>query len=431
VSLESVVLLYLLAVVLVAMVGGVVVAVVAAVAAALLINFFFVAPLHTFDVARAEQALALGVFVAVAVVVSGAVELATRRARVAEQAAREAETLLALAGTDLDGDATLKDVLERARAAFDMESVALKARDRITGEWRDVEHAGWAPAGETAQLRFDLPISPRLRLVGRGPELFAEDGRVLQAFAAAAETAYEGRRLSAQAREAESLAVVDRQRTALLAAVGHDLRTPLASIKAAASTLRQTDVAFSPQERAELLATVEDGADRLDAIVANLLDASRLEAGAVTVAARPVALDEVVGRAVLAVGDGAAPVQVDVPEDLPLVLADPGLLERVLVNLIDNALRHGGDGPVEVTAAAGGLSAKLAVVDHGPGVAPERRGELFTPFGEGAVGTGLGLTVARGFAEAMGGALVADGSPGGGLTMRLRIPVAPAARVAT
>jgi two-component system sensor histidine kinase KdpD len=424
-SLEGEVMLYLLAVVVVALVGGVLVALGAAVAAALLINWAFVAPRHTLDVAHADQAVSLAVFVAVAGVVSGAVELAARRARSAEQAARQAETLSALAGPDLDGSDTLRGILERARHTFDMESVALLARDRAHGTWHDVERAGW---GERQALRFDLPIAPDLRLVGRGPALFAEDQRVLQAFAAAAQTAYAGRRLSARAREAQSLAAVDRQRTALLASVGHDLRTPLAAIKASSSTLRQTDVEWTAQDRDELLATIEESADRLDGIVGNLLDASRLEAGAVSVHTEPLALDEAVGAAVLAVPHAPDTIHVDVPEDLPLVHADPGLLERVLVNLVDNAIRHGG-GSVELRASAGSETAKLMVIDHGPGVDDEQRERLFVPFqrlgdGDRTSGVGLGLAVAKGLTEAMGGALVADGSPGHGLTMRLRLPLA-------
>ena len=168
--------------------------------------------------------------------------------------------------------------------------------------------------------------------------------------------------------------MVDRQRTALLAAVGHDLRTPLAGIKASVTTLRQTDVDWSQQERDELLETIEESADRLDSIVANLLDASRLQAGAVSVRSEPVALDEVIGAAVLAVPGAAERVTVDVPEDLPLVQADADLLERVLANLLDNAVRHGADrGEIEVSAIAGAESAKLKVVDHGPGVPPDQR----------------------------------------------------------
>ena len=430
-SLESQLLLYLLAVVGVALAGGVFVAVPAAVAAALLINFYFVEPLHTLDVASGDQALALVVFVAVAAAVSGAMELAARRTRSARHAAEEAETLAALAGADLDEADTLHRILDRARRTFDMESVALLVRDRETGAWSEADHAGWAPPGSEGPLRFDVPVGTGLRLTGRGPALYAEDQRVLKAFAAAAETAVEGRRLGEQARAAQALAAVDRQRTALLAAVGHDLRTPLAGIKAAVSSLRQGDVAWSEQERRQLLATIEDSADRLDSVIANLLDASRLEAGALTVHAAPVALEEVVGAAVLAVAGAADRVEIDVAEDLPFVQVDAGLLERVLANLIDNALRHGGAGaPVQITATAGSSSAKLSVVDHGPGVPEADRELLFTPFrhlGDQAAGTGagLGLSVARGFTEAMGGALAADRSAGGGLTMRLRLPLAP------
>jgi two-component system sensor histidine kinase KdpD len=427
-SLESQVLLYLLAVVIVAVVGGMAVALSSAIAAAFLINYYFVKPVHTLDVAQGEQALALVIFLVVAAVVSGAVELAARRGRAAEQAAREAATLSELAGGELEESESLRGVLERARQTFRMESVALKVRR--DGEWQVVDEVGWAPPGAEAPLRFDVPIGTRLRLMGRGAALFAEDQRVLQAFAAAAQTAFDAQRLSAKAREASDLAAADSQRTALLAAVGHDLRTPLAGIKAAVSTLRQTDVDWSPEETDELLATVEQSGDRLDSIVANLLDASRLQAGALSVQSRPVALDEAIGAAVLAVPGAAERVTIDVPEDLPLVQADPGLLERVLANLLDNAIRYGaGDRPVEVSASAGGTTASLKVVDHGPGVTETQRERMFQPFGRvddrgTARGVGLGLSVARGFMEAMDGVLIADGSSGDGLTMRLRLPLA-------
>jgi two-component system sensor histidine kinase KdpD len=432
-SLEGQVLLYLAAVVAVAVVGGIVAAIPAAVGAALLIDFFFVPPPHTLDVAKGDHVVALALFVVVAGAVSVLVELAARRARVAERAAAQAETLSALAGADLDEADTLHGILDRARRTFDMESVTLLVRDRGSGDWSPAERAGWSPPGQEAPLQFDVPIGRDLRLIGRGPPQFAEDQRVLRAFAAATETAYEGRRLNEQARRAHELAAVDRQRTALLAAVGHDLRTPLAGIKAAVSSLRQDDVAWSDADRDELLATIEQSADRLDAVVANLLDASRLDAGALTTQTRPVALDAVVAAAVLAVPGAADRVEIDIGDDLPLVQADPGLLERILANLVDNALRHGGEhGPVHITAVAGAESAKLAVIDHGPGVSMDQRERIFTPFQRlddhrPRVGVGLGLSVARRFAEAMDGALAADESPGGGLTMRLRLPLASAA----
>ena len=192
-------------------------------------------------------------------------------------------------------------------------------------------------------------------------------------------------------------------------------------------TLRQDDLEVSKTERDELLATIEDSADRLDAVVVNLLDASRLQAGELTVRAQPVSLDEMVAAALLALPGASEHVAVEVPEDLPLVNADPGLLERALVNVIDNALRHGG-GPVEIHAIAVTDNAKLEIVDHGPGVASDQRERLFAPFQRlddgGKPGVGLGLSVARGFVEAMGGAMVADQTSGGGLTMRMRLPLA-------
>ncbi|HEX6583061.1 MAG TPA: DUF4118 domain-containing protein [Thermoleophilaceae bacterium] len=428
-SLEGQVLLYLLAVVGIAVIGGMAVAVVSAVAAAFLINYYFVRPVHTLEVAQGEQALALAVFLVVAAVVSWAVEAAARRARSAEQARIEAETMSALTRSDFEHGEMLHQVLERARETFGMESVTLSVREHPSGAWIDADNAGWAPPGEEAPLRFDAAIGAELRLIGRGPALFAEDQRILRAFAAAAQTAYEGHRLSERAGEARELAAADRQRTALLAAVGHDLRTPLAGIKASVGTLRQTDVRWSDQERSELLEAIEESADRLDAIIENLLDASRLEAGALSVQAVPVALDEVIGAALLAVPGAREAVAVDVPEDLPLVLADPGLLERVLANLLENALRHRRGGPVEVSATAGELAARVKVVDHGPGVPQAQREQLFRPFqrpeGGTSPGAGLGLTVARGFVEAMDGVLIADSSEGGGLTMRLRLPLAP------
>jgi two-component system sensor histidine kinase KdpD len=429
-SLESDVLLYLLAVVAIALVGGVVVALASAFAAATLINYYFIRPFNSFEIGQGEQVLTLAVFFVVAAAVSGAIELAIRRARAAEHAARQAETLSELAGGRLDEDDSLTGVLERARSTFGMESVALRERDRAGGDWVEVEQRGWAAPGTEAPLRFDVPAGDHLRLIGRGRALFAKDQRVLDAFAAAAQTAYQGQRLSARARTAREFERADSQRTALLAGVGHDLRTPLASIKVSVSTLRQADVDWSATERDELLATIEESTDRLDSIVSNLLDASRLQAGALSVKSQPVALDEVIGAAVLAVPGATARVDVDVPEDLPLVQADPGLLERILANLLDNAVRHSGGGRVEVSAVAGTENAKLKVVDHGPGVPADQREDLFKPFerlgGEAdSNGAGLGLTVARGFAEAMGGVLIADGSAGGGLTMRLRLPLAP------
>jgi two-component system sensor histidine kinase KdpD len=216
-------------------------------------------------------------------------------------------------------------------------------------------------------------------------------------------------------------------RTALLAAVSHDLRTPLASIKASVSSLRQTDVEWSEADQADLLATIEQNADRLDDLIGNLLDMSRLHTGSLQPFLRPTAIDEV---APVAVGglDDSLRLELTVPDGFPLVLADPGLLERVLANLFSNALRHSqGARPPELQAQLLDDTVLLEVVDHGPGVPDEQKERIFEPFtrvGDRYPGVGLGLAVAKGFAEAMGGRIVAIDTPGGGLTVRVTLPVA-------
>jgi two-component system sensor histidine kinase KdpD len=397
-SLATPVLIVLMLVVGVALVGGLRPAVPAALVGGLALNYWFTPPLHDFSIDRADHVVVLAVYLAVAVAVSTVVHLATRRTAEATRAKVEAEALSSIAGSTLGEQETLPALLDRVRTVFGAHEVALLDELNVplaivgAAEGDDVEQS--VPAGE-------------VRLVVRGPELFAEDRRVLQAFAEAAATALAGRRLAEQASAAEA---VDRLRTALLAAVGHELRTPLAGVKAAVSSLRQDDVVWTPEESAELLATIEEAADRLQGLVSNLLDASRLQAGALSVHAAPVGLDEIVARALVGTA-GRDRVLVDVPESLPPVLADSGLLERAVANLLENALRHD-DGTVTVHASLGGL----AVVDHGPGLTT-----IPDPFSSDR-GVGLGLFVVRGFVEAMGGTVTPTVTPGGGLTMTVVLP---------
>ncbi|WP_353352703.1 DUF4118 domain-containing protein [Intrasporangium sp. DVR] len=235
-----------------------------------------------------------------------------------------------------------------------------------------------------------------------------------------------------EAARAQQLAETDRVRSALLTAVSHDLRTPIAAIKAASSGLRQEDVDWQPAQEAELLAAIEDGADRLAQLVDDLLALSRIQAGAVSVHPTPVAVEEVVYRALTA-WDGP-PVEVAVPDPVPEILADAPLLERVLANLLDNAARFSPtDRPLEVSAtrstAAGGATVEIRIVDHGPGAPSDRWDQMFAPFqrlGDATPGgLGLGLAIARGLVEAMSGTIQPEVTPGGGLTMCVELPVAP------
>jgi two-component system sensor histidine kinase KdpD len=271
-------------------------------------------------------------------------------------------------------------------------------------------------------------------LAVNGGHLGDEDLRVLGAFAAQVGAAVTRRHLAAQAARAETLAQTDEVRSALLQAVSHDLRTPLSGIKASASSLRQPDLTWTPAQTEEFLATIEQETDRLTVLVENLLDMSRIQTGAVPVSLSRVGLEEIVPAALAPLGGRARRVEVDLPETLPEVHADPMLLERVMVNLLDNALAHTGDGaPVRIEGQAGASGVDVRVVDRGPGIDPAVRERVFQPFQRlgdgprvGGAGVGLGLAVARGFARAMGGDIHIEDTPGGGTTMLVELREAPA-----
>jgi K+-sensing histidine kinase KdpD len=408
----------------VALIGGTLPALLAALASFLLANWFLTPPYHTFVVEQRDHLIALAVFIVVATTVSVTVELAARQRVTAERSRIEADVLAKFTGAPVS-DTSLADVLEQVRTVFGMTSVALLER-RGDNE-QPVEIVG-PPLHGAPTVRIDA--GPGLRLVAEGPELFGEDRRLLARLATAATRAWENQKLADEATQGRQLAEIDRLRSGLLAAVGHDLRTPLAGIKAAVSSLRQEDVPWTPDEEQELLVTIEASADRLEDLIANLLAMSRLQAGALSVHKQPVALDEVVPRALIGIPDHS--VNVTVADDLPLVEADPGLLERVIANLVSNARRFAPEGqPVRVQAEAEERVVRLRVSDRGPGVPREEWTRIFQPFQrlgdrptDGA-GVGLGLAIARGFTEAMGGTLTPAETPGGGLTMTVTLPVAP------
>ncbi len=420
-SLDDDLLIYLVAVVAVALVGGFWPAGLAAVAASLLLNWFFTPPLHTFTIDKPENLLALLLFVTVAVTVSSVVHLAARRAGQAARSGEEAAALLALAQTVLGGDDTPAAVLDHLTGTVGGRAELV---ERVGGEWVRIAASGHAPEA-SASTRVSARQGLMLVVAGQprpaGP-------RLLDGFAAQVAAALDRERLRTQAAQAEALAEGNRMRTALLAAVSHDLRTPLASIKASVSTLRQEDVAWAKDDEAALLATIEQSADRLDALIGNLLDMGRLSTASLQPFLRPAAVDEVAPLALRGL-DAAARVQLLVPDGLPLVLTDPGLLERVLANLFANALAYSPpDRPPAMRAHHVGDTVVLEVTDHGRGVPDEWKQRIFEPFQRvgpnSGTGVGLGLAVAKGFVEAMGASLEAADTLGGGLTMRVTLRVA-------
>ncbi|MDT4924240.1 MAG: two-component system, OmpR family, sensor histidine kinase KdpD [Pseudonocardiales bacterium] len=446
-GLGSDMLLLLLVVVIVSLIGGFYPAFATAIAASLLLNYYLVPPTHTFTISAPENVLALVVFVVIASLVSRVVDLAARRNSEAARSNAEAETLSTLAGSLLRGEQALPALLDRVQETFAVSSVTLLRRDSaapasvgattarqstggLRGTWSCVASVGDDPCLRPEDGDTEVPVGEDLNLVLRGRTLAAEDQRVLAAFATQVAVAYQQRQLAEAAEAAAPLAEADRMRTALLNAVSHDLRTPIASAKAAVSSLRSADVAWTAQDQQELLAHADDALDRLTALVTNLLDLSRLQADVLSVAPRAVGIDDVVSRALDHTTHGER-IELDVPETLPAVLADPGLLERVIANLVENAMRYSpAEQAIRVAASTHGDVVELRVIDNGPGIAPGERETVFAPFqrrddhATNSAGVGLGLAIARGFVEAMHGTITLDDTPGGGLMAVVTLPVA-------
>jgi two-component system sensor histidine kinase KdpD len=441
-NVASDILLYLTLTVAIARLGGMVSSFIAALWSSLLLNYYFIPPVHSITIAEANNAIALVVFVIVGLTVASVVDLAIRQTRSAAHASAEAETLNAFAVAVLRGDEAISTLLERFRETYSMESVCLLQRSDTEGprlpdeiddpsRWTLVAATGTDPATGPGRADTVIDAGPGAVLALRGRTLPAADQRVLAAFAAQATAAMERRRLAREAASAQTLAAADKMRTALLTAVSHDLRTPLAAAKASISTLRDPELFVSAADRAELLEAAEESLDRLTRLVENLLDMSRLQAGAVTPRLAPATVEDIIPLAIDDVPDAAGRVRIEPPEPgTPDALIDAPLVERIIANLVANAVTHT-DSPVTVTVSALGAHVEVRVIDRGPGIPEEDRDLVFRPFQrlgdrDNTSGVGLGLALSRGLAEAMGGTLLPEETPGGGITMVLSLPAAPA-----
>lgn len=423
-SMTSDVLSYQLLVVLVALVGGIWPALFAALLSGITLDFFFVEPLYTITISEPLHLLALVLFLVIATLVSLVVDQAARRSRAAIRAAAEAELLATVAGGIIRGENALQALVTRTREAFGLTGVRLLDGTEVVatdGEPSDAEHTRTTPVGTRGTLELS------------GRDLEAADRRLLAVIVTQLDAALEHRELTATASELAPLAETDRVRSALLAAVGHDLRRPLAAATAAVTTLRQSDLRLSTDDRETLLETAEESLDNLARLVTNLLDVSRVQAGVLAVSLAPTDLDDVVPSVLDELSLGPAEVELDLPASLPAVLTDGILLQRVLVNLLSNALRFS---PVDsrpvIAASEFAGTVQVRVIDHGPGIPGERRESVFVPFQrlgdtDNTTGVGLGLALSKGFVEGMGGTLEAEDTPGGGLTMVVSLPVAPSA----
>lgn len=458
-SVATAMLIQLSGAVAVALVGGLWPAVLAALWSSLLVNYFSTPPTGNLIISDPQNFLALFVFLGVSSAVAVVVDLSARRSKEAARARAEATTLSDLTRGAAGSEDTVQSLLEQAKTVFQVRGAALLSQVRGAdlfgdGTWRLLASAGEIPAGALQQdtgqqgtgqqgaATGESPdrenieeIDSTTRLVLYGRILPASDRRLLAAFGVHLAAQLERQQLVASRREMMRLAESNTMRTSILRAVSHDLRTPLAGIKLAVGGLRQTGVPYTPQEEQELLATIEECSDRLEVLVGNLLDMSRLTSDSVSPRLHPLRWYEVIPGALHGVPPGR--VRVELPANMPEIEADQGMLERVVANIVENAVKYAPDSDIVLAGAAGGLSpaalagqpaGELRIIDHGRGIPAERVLDMFRPFqrlddASQAAGIGLGLAVAKGFTEAMGGRLAAEPTPGGGLTMVITLPL--------
>jgi two-component system sensor histidine kinase KdpD len=419
---ESTVFLVFLAVVLgVASWGGIVVGLVAAIAASGLENYFFVKPLHTLEVARPDDAVAIVAFLLFAIGASIVVNLFAQRSSEAERSKAEAEILARAAATVATTHDDLVPLLDSLRAVFAVPTVALL--ERRDGEWVPELLSGEEVDPALLNARFE--IDDDHVLVMAGASLDNQDRQLIGAFAGRVAASIESQRRAHETAERQAIAETDALRTGLLKAVSHDLRTPLATIEANVSSLLQTDVVWTLNEQHGFLVSVDREVHRLTRLVTNLLDAGRLEANLVTPRMLHVALDDLVASALETIDTHGRVLDIDLPDDLPLIETDPDLAERVIANVVSNACRFGPpDQPIRINGGATGHGFELLVIDRGPGIPEKKRAAIMASFqdlNDERSGAGLGLSVAAGFMTLLGGELRFDDTPGGGLTVALEL----------
>ncbi len=418
-SITSDVLSYMLLVVVVALVGGAWPALFAAVMSGLTLDFFFIEPLLTITIADPLHARAMVLYVVIAALVSFVVDRAARRSRAAQRSRAESELVQAVAGSVLRGQDAVAALTERAAEAFALDGVAVVRDDRVVA-------ASDGRVRDTAPMIVPLTATARLQYWG-GP-ISPADQRPFDVIVRQLTAALEHQELTETARTIEPIAASDRARGALLSALSHDLRRPLAAATAAVGGLRAAGASLSAADAAELLQTADESLAGLSTLVTDLLDVSRLQAGVLALASARIDPAEAIAPALDELALGPDDLALDLRHDGASVSADPVLLQRVVANLLANAVRFSPAGSrVRVATSTFGDRVEIRVIDHGPGVDEARREDIFLPFQrlgdtDNTTGLGLGLALSRGFIEAMGGRLVPETTPGGGLTMVVSLP---------
>lgn len=424
------VLSYQLLVIIVALIGGRWPALFAAIMSGLSLDYFFIEPIHTVSIGHPLHAMALLLYVINALLVSFVVDLAARRLQAARRASEESELLANIAGSVFRGDDALTALVNQTREAFGLDSAELERNGTlvVSSPATSSENTEHTPDGKQLPgIAERVKVGQDFELILRGDPLAASQQRMLAAVVVQLEAVLEHQELEQTAQTVAPLERNDQVRSALLSAVSHDLRRPLAAAVAAVTSLRSRDVSWDETDREELLTTAEESLATLTNLVTNLLDATRLQAGVLAVSLMPLDSEEVIVAALDELRLGPDNVTLDLSETLPPVIADSGLLQRAVANVLANAHRFSpADTPVRITTSELRGTVEIRVIDHGPGISDELRSDVFVPFQrlgdtDNSAGLGLGLALSRGFMEGMGGSLVLEDTPGGGVTMVLAL----------
>lgn len=422
-SITTDVLSFQLLVVVVALVGGIWPALFAAVLSGLTLDYLFIEPLFTIHIHEPHHLLALCLYVVIASLVSFIVDRAARYTRAARRSAAESELIQTIAGSVLRGDNAIQALIDRTREAFHLPGVRLVRGD-------DVLARAGEPLPDNRHTEVQIGADAVLEL--HGADIAASERRLLAVVTAQLTAALEHQQLENTAKQIEPIAASDRVRGALLSALSHDLRRPLAAASAAVGGLRAAGPELANADKQELLETADESLVALATLVTDLLDVSRLQTGVLSIADLPTDPAEVIAPALDELHLGPTDVSLALNHADTLAHADPVLLQRVLVNLLANAHRYNPDGPpVHISTSTFGGQLEIRIIDHGPGVPTEKKDDIFLPFQrlgdtDNSTGLGLGLALSRGFVEAMHGTLVPEDSPGGGLTMVISLQAATA-----
>ena len=420
-SITTDVLGYQLLVVIVALIGGFWPALFAAVLSGLTLNFLFIEPLYTIHVDKAHHLLSLVLYVVIASLVSFIVDRAARYTRAARRSAAESELIQTIAGNVLRGESAIQALIDRTREAFRLPGVRLARGEEVLARSGE-------PLPDNHHTRIRVADDTVLEL--HGPDLAAAEQRLLAVVTAQLTAALEHEQLTETAKQIEPIAASDRVRGALLSALSHDLRRPLAAASAAVGGIKAASPNLAAADKKVLLDTAEESLAALGALVTDLLDVSRLQAGILTIAGVPTDPAETIAPALDELDLGPTAVTLSLNHGDALAHADPVLLQRVLVNLLANAHRYAPDGtPIHVSTSTFADRLEIRVIDRGPGVPPEKLDDIFLPFQrlgdtDNSTGLGLGLALSRGFVEAMHGTLTPEETPGGGLTMVISLAIA-------